>query len=89
VALIVNQKFEFIPPGGNPAEPIMVYGMQESDQHRRSDVWMLEVPEAHTATIPDKTRCASFGEVQQMLARCFFDGDEAKVQLLAVGSRDI
>jgi hypothetical protein len=89
LALAVNQQFEFVPPGGNPAEPIMVCGMQESDQHRRSDVWLLEVPAGHTATIPDKTKCASFGEVQQMLARCFFDGDESKVQLLAVRSGEV
>ena len=89
MALVVNQQFEFVPPGGNPAEPIMVYGMQESAQHRRSDVWLLEVPAAHTATIPDKTKCASFGEVQQMLARCFFDGDESKVQLPGVRSGEV
>ena len=88
MALILNQQYEFVPPGGNPAEPIMVYGMQKSERHRRCDVWMLKVPPAHAGTIPNETECASFGEVQQMLARCFFEGDIAKVQLVTIRSGD-
>ena len=79
---IQNQSYQFVPPGGDPANPIRILGLQEYSpgQSRKTDVWLLKVPEAYRHAIPDGTECESYGAVLRFIARIYFDGDDAKAK---------
>ncbi len=77
--LIVNQRYEFLPPG--ESVPVIVTGMQEYSpgQTKRSDIWRLEASDTLSHLVPTETEFRSFGEVQRELARIFCSGDVSKV----------
>jgi hypothetical protein len=79
---IENQRYQFVPRGGDASAPIQIIGLQEYSpgQSRKFDHWLLRVPEQHRQVIPDGIECDSFGAVLRVLARAYFDGDVTKAQ---------
>ena len=80
---MVNQRYEFVPPDGDPADPIVISGLQEyaPGQQRKVDVWTIEVPQALRGALADGWECRSYAEVTRMLAHAFFNGDESLVSM--------
>jgi hypothetical protein len=78
---IINQRYEFWPPGGDCTQPILVLGLQDfsPDQSQTCNLWRLNVPDAYLGKVEDQTECDSYGSACRLLASVFFGGDIAQV----------
>lgn len=76
---IIHEIYRFIPPRGQPAQPILLFGMQEYSprQIQRCHFWQFKVPQTYGHLIPDGTQCLSFAQARSVLACCFLDGRDA------------
>ncbi len=79
---VQNQRYQFVPPGGDSADPIQILGLQEYSpgQSQKVDVWLLKVPDQYHKFLKTDMECDSFGEVLRILAHLYFDGDIAKAE---------
>jgi hypothetical protein len=80
--LIPNQRYRFVPPDGDPADPIWIFGLQHDSpgQTQKVDVWRFEVPPAYRNAIPDGAEFTSYESVYRTVAMVYFDGDTAKAR---------
>jgi hypothetical protein len=89
---IINQRYEFRPPGGDPAQPILIFGIQEFSpgQTQECDLWRVKTPQAFADKLEGQTECDSYGAVCRLLAGAFFGGDVARVAdfIAAIGEKD-
>ncbi|MGH2625074.1 MAG: hypothetical protein ACRDHY_00305 [Anaerolineales bacterium] len=79
---VIEQIYEFTPPGGDPERPIKVLGLQDYAPQRRPRqvaVWEFTVPECYRAEIPDGFECRTYAEVRETLTRCFLEGDATRM----------
>ena len=86
---IINQRYEFRPPGGDPVQPILVRGIQEYSpgQLRKNDLWEVKAPQAYADKLEGLTECDSYGAVGRLLA---LGGDIARVEdfMTPIGDKD-
>jgi hypothetical protein len=78
---VINQRYEFRPPNGDPGAPIEIIGLQEYSpgQTKACDLWRLHVPPKYINQVQDQSECATYGGVTRLLANAFFGGDESRV----------
>jgi hypothetical protein len=78
--MMPNQRYRFVPPGGDHTSPILIVGLQDYSpgQQHKVDVWRFEVPAAYQDALPDGTECDSYAAACGLVARVYFDGDVAK-----------
>lgn len=78
---IANERYFYIPPGGE-AQITLLGGQEYSPgQPRQNTIWRFIVPEEYAARLTGNLECASFAEARQTLARVFVEGDVSKVKI--------
>ena len=73
-----------VPPPEFGDQPILVQALQSYSpgQVRSTDVWLISAPDCYSKYLQRQTECDTFADVQRILARVFYQGDDTKVNLL-------
>jgi hypothetical protein len=72
--LILQQRYEYVPAGGDPKSPIVIAGLQDfpPDQSREKvTVWRFDVPHGFAVDLPSGLKVDTWKDVIQTLKRCF------------------
>lgn len=80
--LALNQSHEITVPGGDPARPVKLLGMQDYSpgQTRKVDEWHVQVPDDLLARWGNHHFFGSYKAACEAIATVFFGGDEAALE---------